>query len=156
MTTRGMPTKERFELQFIPEPMTGCFLWTGSVNGSGYGQFWLGKRRDAHRVAYELYKGPVPDGLELDHLCRVRCCVNPDHLEPVTKKTNCLRGTSFAAQNAKKTHCPRGHAYDARNTTYSGGSRFCRACMSIRSKKYNSRAWKRGRAADGGDHPVQR
>ena len=89
---------DRFEEKYIPEPNTGCWLWTGGVTGgvSGpklYGVMKIkGKRAMAHRVAYELYVGEIPEGLIIDHLCRQPCCVNPDHLEPVTPSENILRG----------------------------------------------------------------
>lgn len=71
----------------------GCWIWTGSVEGKGYGHPTIaGKKHPAHRLAYELLVGPVPEGLHLDHLCRVRRCVNPEHLEPVTSRENSLRG----------------------------------------------------------------
>lgn len=76
-----------------PVPFSGCWLWAGSLAGSGYARFMLNKKMvAAHRVAYELKHGPIPDGLQMDHLCRVRCCINPDHVEPVTASTNVKRG----------------------------------------------------------------
>lgn len=116
------------------DPTGPCWLWTAGVDGTGYGQLKVGKRTlKAHRFAYELLVGPVPDGLELDHLCRVRHCVNPGHLEPVTHAENCRRG--LVGQNmAVKTHCPQGHAYDEQNTyVAASGSRQCRACARKRS-----------------------
>ena len=84
----------------------------------------------AHRVAYELMRGPIPDGLTLDHLCRNVGCVNPDHLEPVTMKENILRGYSPAAQAARRDECAHGHAYTPENTyRYANGSRRCRICQ---------------------------
>ena len=96
----------------------------------GYGQFWDGTRLvRAHRFAYEQIVGPIPDGLQLDHLCRVRSCVNPAHLEPVTCQVNLLRGTGASARNAIKTHCPQGHAYGDFNTYIRPeGWRRCREC----------------------------
>lgn len=93
-----------------------CWLWTGSCS-RGYGKLWVdGKNHQAHRVAYELMVGDVPDGLELDHLCRVRHCVNPAHLEPVTGYENTiLRGTGVAACNLRKNQCIRGHAFTSNN-----------------------------------------
>jgi hypothetical protein len=89
----------------------GCWLWTAGRRKNGYGDFTLPPKRSAlaHRVAYELTNGPIPDGLHLDHLCRVRHCVNPAHLEPVTAAENKARGMSPLAINARKTHCVRGH-----------------------------------------------
>jgi len=110
-----------------------CWLWTGAVNGNGYGNFnESGRYVGAHRVAYELVIGPIPADLTLDHLCRVRLCVNPSHLEPVTNGDNVRRGMSVPALNARKTHCKRGHPFDARNTyRRPDGSRQCRACRRI-------------------------
>lgn len=107
-----------------------CWLWTRSCNGKGYAEIKLaGRRHGVHRLAYELLVGPVPEGLVLDHLCRVRRCVNPDHLEPVTNRENLLRGEGASAKNAAKTHCPAGHPYDEANTILRPrGSRRCRAC----------------------------
>ena len=107
-----------------------CWLWIGSCNHKGYGVFRVaGRLVKAHRFAYELLVGPIPDGLTLDHLCRVRRCVNPAHLESVTNYENILRGDSFSARNAVKTHCPHGHPYDDANTYVSpSGRRSCREC----------------------------
>ena len=111
-----------------------CWLWQAAVNDEGYGRF--GPSEYAHRWAYEFCVGPLPDGLQIDHLCRVRNCVNPDHLEPVTGRTNILRGISFSAVHARKTHCPQGHPYDEANTytspTAKRRSRQCLACMKKR------------------------
>ncbi len=96
--------------------------------------------RGAHRVAYELSVADIPDGLELDHLCRVRHCVNPSHLEPVTPHENWARGQAISILNAQKTHCPQGHAYDEANTYISGrGIRGCRACNRAAVSRYKSR-----------------
>lgn len=117
------------------EPMSGCWLWDGSTDSKGYGQFRdpiSNKNLRAHRVSYEINKGVIPIGLELDHLCRNRCCVNPDHLEPVTHRINNLRGNSVSANNSKKTNCPNGHAYDLANTRINvDGSRKCKHCDRI-------------------------
>lgn len=96
-----------------------------SANGNGYFRVkQAGRRRYAHRVAYEVVHGPISAGLVIDHLCRNRWCCNPDHLEPVTNSTNILRGTGASARNAAKTHCPAGHEYYVRLD----GKRRCSTC----------------------------
>lgn len=128
-----MTAVERFEAKYTPEPNSGCWLWTAGTDPKGYGDFWSGTNSiRAHRFAYELYKGPIPDGLVLDHLCRVPCCVNPDHLEAVTHRENILRGIGPSAHNAKKTHCIYGHPFTEDNTsiwnTKLGPARRCKEC----------------------------
>jgi hypothetical protein len=107
----------------------GCWIWTGALS-RGYGNFWTGERYvPVHRLVYELFVELIPEGLEPDHLCRVRACCNPDHLELVTRSVNIRRGESVAAQRAAQTHCHRGHPFDAANTHISArGTRECRAC----------------------------
>ena len=115
------------------EKAGSCWLWTGYIQG-GYGMVKEsgGRRVLAHRAVYEILTGKIPEGLQLDHLCRVRHCVNPGHLEPVTQKENILRGISFSARNAAKSECPRGHSYDAANTRRDKyGKRHCRTCHHI-------------------------
>src|SRR3990172_7099161 len=92
-----------------------CWLWVGCTDGNGYGSFMIRNKKTGrqkkwkvHRYAYTKLVGRIPRGLTLDHLCRVRACVNPSHLEPVTMRENILRGISFSAINAKKTHCIHG------------------------------------------------
>lgn len=122
-------------------PMLGsCWAWKGSLfSGNGYAQFSVNRvPKGGHRVAYELLRGPIPVGLQLDHLCRNRSCVNPDHLEAVTGRTNTLRGETITAANLAKTHCPRGHPYEGANlgTTPFGG-RYCRACRTLQAIDQN-------------------
>lgn len=107
-----------------------CWLWTGCLTHGGYGQLTSENRKwSAHRFAYSLLVGPIPEGLDLDHLCRVRNCVNPAHLEPVTRAENLHRGFGTGFQvNASKTHCAQGHPYDEANTIYSKRGRICRTC----------------------------
>lgn len=110
----------------------GCWEWVAGRTGRGYGAFWIdGKQYLAHRIAYELEVGPIPKGMTLDHLCRNRACVRPDHLEVVSRGENVLRGEGLTAVNARKTHCPRGHEYDL----ISGGRRRCRTCAHDRYLK---------------------
>ena len=115
----------------------GCWEWTARRSPRGYGNvsLWQGvgsgyRYYRAHRLSYELLVGPIPEGLQLDHLCRNRACVNPEHLEAVDCRTNLLRGQTRAAANAAKTHCPRNHPYSAENTYIEpkAGGRQCRIC----------------------------
>lgn len=114
-------------------PFSGCWIWLGALTKKGYGVLTRGTRERhkalaAHRYFYALYRGSIPDGLQLDHLCRVRCCVNPWHLEAVSLQENVARSRVGEPQR-KRTHCPRGHAYAGYNLTYNTrGSRICRTC----------------------------
>ena len=111
-----------------------CWTWTGGINHQGYGKFWLeGHTLQAHRVAYLLRWGAVPEDLTLDHLCRNRPCVRPSHLEPVTIQENLLRSP---LRPEKRTHCPNGHSYNLANTYISArGDRFCRRCHRDRMRQ---------------------
>lgn len=132
----------RFHKYVMPEPMSGCWLWMGSLDGRGYGSMRVGNTAvgrsivRTHRFSYELYKGPIPDDMCLDHLCRVRSCCNPDHLEPVTIRENILRGEALSAQRAKQTHCKNGHEFTPANTRVSPkNERICRACARERERR---------------------
>ena len=128
----------------------GCWEWIAYRNGSGYGVIGIGSITDgsrksvlAHRLAYHTLVGPFPAGLQSDHLCQFRACVNPAHVEPVTSRVNTLRGNSFSARHAKKTHCPQGHPYDKTNTSFdcNGKGRHCRICHRGRvRRRYQARA----------------
>lgn len=118
-----------------------CWPWQGHCHPDGYGRMWDGTRwRPAHRMVYELEVGPIPDGLQLDHLCRNRSCVNPAHLEPVTNKENGLRGISPAADHARQTHCLNGHEFTDENTYMHPGPhglrRVCRICKRARDRAF--------------------
>ena len=130
----GSTVKERLLLQSIPVTESGCWIWMGNDKTAGYGRFYLNKKKElVHRVSYEVFKGHIPDGLTIDHLCRVRCCINPDHLQAVTFKENILRGTAPAAINARKKTCQNGHLLDEANTyCIPSGGRSCRACDRLR------------------------
>lgn len=118
----------------------GCWLWTGAIYGNGYGHaFRSGRHRAAHRVSYELSVGPIPEGMDLDHLCRVRHCVNPAHLEPVSRRENLLRGDTTNARNAAKTHCKRGHPLTPENVfpnQLRKGWRICVICNHERCRRW--------------------
>lgn len=129
--------EERFNEKYVVQP-DGCWRWTAYIGTTGYAEMGVDYRKcKAHRVAYELFVGPIPDGLVLDHLCRNRWCVNPDHLEPVTHRENLLRGVGPTATNAVKTHCKRGHSlHDAYlNRGKRGVMRECRECKKIRGRQ---------------------
>ncbi len=110
----------------------GCWDWTASKIVSGYGKFNAGGTTVyAHRLAYELVVGPIPEGLTIDHLCRNRGCVNPTHLEVVSHGENVRRGAAagtFGKANRVKTYCPHGHPYSVENTRLYRGMRYCKAC----------------------------
>ena len=133
-----IPLEARFwaKVRKSPDP-GGCWIWTGSKSEGRYGSFNVaGVIRPAHCVAYELATGPIPDGAELDHLCRQKLCVRPDHLEPVTHKVNVLRGKGPTAQNAQKDMCSRGHPFDLINTYWrTDGGRRCRACKRLQRRR---------------------
>lgn len=117
----------------------GCWLWTAAQDQKGYPLFaWHRVLVKAHRFAYERMVGPIPKGLTLDHLCRVRNCVNPEHLEPVTNRVNVLRGRGVTAVNAIKTHCLRGHPLSGYNLYTPPGTnwRACRTCMVNQTREF--------------------
>ena len=146
MGRQARPTADRFWEKVnkngpVPamRPELGpCWEWTAEKVHNGYGRFSPkrpAKKIKAHTWAYTALMGPVPEGMELDHLCRNRLCLNPAHLEPVTHRENLMRGDSAAARCARKTHCPKGHAYDAENTQISRrGDRSCRTCRAEQSR----------------------
>jgi hypothetical protein len=145
----GVSVEERFWLKVnkdgpVPEcrPDLGpCWIWLRGKLKEGYGQFWNGEKTVmAHRFAYELLVGPIPEGLEPDHLCRNPSCVNPAHLEPVTPLENRRRGMNPYAMKRRQTHCINGHPFDAENTAYRpDGCRRCRACARIASQRYKEK-----------------
>jgi len=119
-----------------------CWIWTGAKNSYGYGQIHKdGKNVYVHRVSFEIHKGPIPKGLVLDHLCRVRHCLNPDHLEAVTNQENMARAPKgMLGGNRHKTHCIRGHSLFGPHVRIDkNGARVCRKCRKIRDRFYRAR-----------------
>lgn len=144
----NLTAKERVLSRITIDPESGCWLWTGGITAKGYGVIrFANKTREAYRLSYEVLVGPIPAGMHLDHtchdpktctlneLCPHRRCVNPAHLEPVTKHENMARSGILAArirQQTGKTHCPKGHEYTPENTKVKNGCRNCKACDSAR------------------------
>jgi hypothetical protein len=134
--------KRRVQQYAVIDGATGCWLWTASQTYAGYGRLQVTDEAGrstawgAHRAAYVAWVGPVPDGLHLDHLCRVRHCVNPRHLEPVTNEENLKRSPiTHTSINMGRTHCKHGHEFTAANTyaTRGGRGRACRQCKNDRT-----------------------
>lgn len=119
------------------EDGNGCWIWEGPLDNNGYGVLMRGYARfRAHQYTYRWMVGDVPEGLELDHLCSVRRCCNPDHLEAVTHAENMRRSKNMGQANAAKTHCPQGHEYTHRNIN---NERVCRTCQREAWQRYNKK-----------------
>lgn len=148
----GLPFEERFWRKVdkegpVPDyrpDLGSCWVWTGGKTNSGYGKVDLPTRL-THRVAYELLVGPIPEGFQIDHLCRNRMCCNPTHLEPVTPQENSRRSRSVSGLNAAKTECDKGHPLSGSNlriygmNTTAPGKRACKQCGVDRSRAYRAR-----------------
>lgn len=132
------PVVQRFWEKVSATSAHGCWVWEYATNGVGYGRFWDGTRLlYAHRFAYIERFGAIPDGLELDHLCRNRRCVNPAHLEPVTRSENLLRSPLIGQHSRMLTECVHGHPFSEENTAYTPqGHRRCRQCERDARKRY--------------------
>jgi hypothetical protein len=137
MAKATLTIQERLFKLSVPEPNTGCILWIGGVGNKGYGRVrYNGKTCSPHRVAYELKYGKIPDGLQLDHLCRITCCINPDHLEPVTCKENINR-----APWANQIQCVNGHIYPEGNPYSPVGrhKKICGVCALEYQRRYRAK-----------------
>lgn len=158
-----MPVMERFLARVTQDP-GGCHRWTGTINHfTGYGTLSVnGKNQYVHRLAYTLFVGPIPEGMDVDHTCHNgdesctgeadcmhRRCVNPQHLEPVPHQVNVTRShLAPAGKNLRKTHCKRGHEFTPENTVRSsGGGRACRTCRNLQQREYGARKRAAKRAA---------
>lgn len=137
--THGLSLKERIEYLSMPEPNSGCWIWMGSLDHNGYGKagaYINGVREKeslAHRFSYREFVGAIPHGMHVDHICRNRACVNPQHLQVLSHLENIRRADcSSGHRNTKKTHCPKGHEYSEDNTIIEKGKnrpwRKCRIC----------------------------
>lgn len=144
---RWAPAIDRFMEKVTPITESGCWIWLGCTIKAGYGRFnWDNRDSYAHIFSFEFHGGEIPEGCELDHKCRVRCCVNPDHLEAVIPRINKLRGISPPALNAQKTECPQGHPYDSTNTYVKpSGYRECRICVRAANRAASKRRTERKR-----------
>ena len=131
--------EERFHSRYRVDEMTRCWNWTGALSAGSYGSIYKdGRMQKAHRVSYELLRGAIPHGLQLDHLCRNRRCVNPAHLEPVTASENILRSPLLDRQS-HKTHCPSGHPYSGDNLIIrKTGWRACLTCRKSHTARWNA------------------
>lgn len=137
---KGISDADRVVARIRVNPETQCWEWQGYRMPAGHGRFRAeGRKVLVHVWVYARLVGPIPDGLELDHLCRVPFCCNPDHLEAVTHRENVLRGVGAGALNAAKVECPKGHPYSPDNTYVDSlGRRVCRACRAAWQRRYRA------------------
>lgn len=158
---RRLPLMERFWSKV--EKTKGCWFWNGGLNDDGYGIFANScGSQFAHRFVYEKLVGPVPKGKEIDHLCRVRRCVRPSHLEPVTHAENIARGDysgnmNLAELKRAKTHCPQGHPYSGDNLIIDGtsGARRCHICTNEKARRYQNKRKRSGREMTDGEEAAR-
>lgn len=136
------------DVRNMPEPNSGCWLWTGAISSWGYGNATINHRPvSAHRASYMVHVGDIPETLVLDHLCRNRACINPDHLEPVSQQENILRGRAPAILTHLSKQCGRGHPMEGDNLLKNGSRFQCRTCTRMkerqrdRKKRQNRLRW---------------
>jgi hypothetical protein len=130
----------RFLAKVVYAEESGCWLFTSSLDARGYGSFWFqGRAVRAHRWVWETLIGPLEDGEQIDHLCRVRNCVNPAHLEPVSAAENVMRGFGPTAINARKTACEQGHPLYGPNLRMEGSRRRCRTCAKLAQDRFRAK-----------------
>lgn len=128
-------TMARIQRMIVVDSESGCWLWTGPTTPNGYGKFRLpgASEQVIHRLLYEHYVGPIGEGLQLDHLCRVRACCRPEHFEQVTASENTWRQDHY---ERSRTECPKGHPYSDENTRIDKtGARHCRECDRLRKRR---------------------
>lgn len=140
--------RKRFDARWILAEETGCWMWTGPLDKGGYGAFQIGHNprleKLAHRAAWKVYRGEIPPKMCIDHICRVRSCVNPDHMRLVTRAQNTMENSlSVQARNAAKTHCSKGHPFSGANLVirnYTGRpERECRTCKQAAGRRKHLR-----------------
>lgn len=147
---------QRFLDKIGPRANDRCWHWLGAKGSNGYGQMWvIDHKEQAHRISYWLFVGPIPAGATVDHICKVKDCVNPKHLRTMTMLENVMDG----CKNLKKTHCPKGHPYGGKNLIRYKTFRYCRTCKNVRDRedwlkkkeKRNAQrreAWRRAKGED--------
>lgn len=144
MSVERLPVEVRIRRNIVVDD-AGCWIWIGHVGPNGYGRMQVPraeggwKTGSAHRTSYQTFVGPIPAGMELDHLCKVKRCVNPQHLEPVDRRLNNERSDSPSAINARKSECVNGHPFSEANTYVNEGGRHCRACRREATRRWSQR-----------------
>lgn len=132
---------ERIRSRMVCDDVSGCWNWAGAVSNRSYGSiYYEGRMQKAHRVMWIISRGEIPNVMDLDHLCRNRICINPEHLEPVTRSENLLR-SPLMDRNSRRTHCIRGHEFTEENTRYRPGSghRTCITCMDMHRRNWRAK-----------------